>query len=79
MARYGIPYKGNKSKIAEDILEALPSGRRLVDLFGGGFAITDCAMRKYGNKWERFYYNDYDKRLAPLIEDAIVRHFVSKQ
>lgn len=45
MAHYGIPYKGNKSKIAEEILEQLPSGKRLVDLFGGGFAITDCALR----------------------------------
>ncbi len=71
MAHYGIPYKGNKSKIAEEILEALPSGRRLVDLFGGGFAITECALRKFPNKWERFFWNDYDKRLAPLIEDAI--------
>lgn len=35
MSKYGIPYKGNKSKIAEDILNQLPSGKRLVDLFGG--------------------------------------------
>lgn len=35
MGRYGIPYKGNKSKIAEEILSELPSGKRLVDLFGG--------------------------------------------
>ena len=68
---YGIPYKGNKSKIAEAILEQLPAGRRLVDLFGGGFAITDCAMRKYPYKWERFFYNDHDARLQPLIMDAI--------
>ena len=50
MARYGIPYKGNKSKIAEELLAQLPSGKRLVDLFGGGFAITDCALRKYPYK-----------------------------
>lgn len=33
---YGIGYKGSKNKIAEEILEQLPSGNRLVDLFGGG-------------------------------------------
>ena len=71
MARYGIPYKGNKSKIAEEILAQLPSGKRLVDLFGGGFAITDCALRKYPYKWEKFYYNDFNPLLQPLIMDAI--------
>ena len=36
MRKYGVPYKGSKSKIAEEILEQLPSGKRLVDLFWGG-------------------------------------------
>ena len=34
--RYGLPYMGSKSKIAEDILSFLPPGSRFVDLFGGG-------------------------------------------
>lgn len=71
MSKYGIPYKGNKSKIAENILTKLPSGHRLVDLFGGGFAITDCAMRKFPHKFERFYYNDINPLLPTLILDAI--------
>lgn len=58
MSKYGIPYKGSKAKIAEDILSVLPSGNRLVDLFGGGFAITDCALRKFSNKYNRFYYKE---------------------
>lgn len=33
---YGIPYQGNKSRIADRIISVLPSGKRLVDLFGGG-------------------------------------------
>ena len=32
---YGVPYQGNKSRIADLIISALPDGRRLVDLFGG--------------------------------------------
>lgn len=71
MSKYGIPYKGRKSKIAKDILNALPSGNRLVDLFGGGFSITDCALREFPNKWNRFMYNDVNPLLQPLIEDAI--------
>lgn len=71
MAKYGIPYQGSKSKIAEHILDVLPSGNRLVDLFGGGFSITHCAMEKYSDKWNAFYYNDINPLLAPLIKDAI--------
>ena len=33
---YGVPYQGNKSRIADLIINILPSGKRLVDLFGGG-------------------------------------------
>ena len=33
---YGVPYQGNKSRIADIIINLLPSGNRLVDLFGGG-------------------------------------------
>lgn len=33
---YGVPYQGNKSRIADIIVSILPEGRRLVDLFGGG-------------------------------------------
>ena len=33
---YGVPYQGNKSRIADIIINILPAGRRLVDLFGGG-------------------------------------------
>ena len=40
---YGVPYQGNKSRIADLIISALPEGRRLVDLFGGGW--RDYALR----------------------------------
>ena len=32
---YGVPYQGNKSRIADIIISILPAGQRLVDLFGG--------------------------------------------
>lgn len=34
---YGVPYQGNKSRIADIIISILPEGKRLVDLFGGGW------------------------------------------
>lgn len=71
MSDFGIPYKGSKSKIAEEILVELPMGKRLVDLFGGGFAITHCALVNYSYKWEKFVYNDINPLLEPLIKDAI--------
>ena len=55
---FGIPYKGSKSIYAKQICEALPSGKGLLDLFAGGCAITDCAIRKFPNKWESFLLND---------------------
>lgn len=33
---YGVPYQGNKSRIADIIIKLLPEGKRLVDHFGGG-------------------------------------------
>lgn len=35
-SHYGVPYQGNKSRIADIIISILPKGERLVDLFGGG-------------------------------------------
>lgn len=67
--RYGIAYNGSKSEIAEEIIQALPQGRRLVDLFGGGFAITHCAL--LSGKYSRVLYNDINPLLGPLIRDAI--------
>ena len=39
---YGVGYVGSKNTIAADIVNILPKGNRLVDLFGGGGAITHC-------------------------------------
>ena len=66
---YGVPYQGNKSRIADIIISVLPSGKRLVDLFGGGGAITHCAM--LSDKWESFLYNDLNSMITGLFMDAI--------
>ena len=69
MAKYGIPYQGSKSSIADSIITFLPKGERFVDLFGGGFAMTDCAMRS--GKYESFLYNELNPLLPELIKKAI--------
>jgi len=68
MSKYGIPYMGSKDKIAEKIISFLPSGNRLVDLFGGGFAITECAI--YSHKYKQHLYNELNPLLPELIKKA---------
>ena len=47
---YGVPYQGNKSRIADIIISILPKAARLVDLFGGvvQLHIAQC-FRASGN------------------------------
>ena len=66
---YGVPYQGNKSRIADIIINILPNGKRLVDLFGGGGAITHCAL--LSNKWENYLYNDINPLITTLFIDAV--------
>lgn len=49
---------GSKNRIAKQIIDFLPSGETLVDLFGGGGAITDCASES--GKWNNIIYNELD-------------------
>lgn len=58
---FGLPYQGSKSSIAKDIVTLLPGGNRLVDLFCGGCAVTDYAMKKT-DKFNRFLINDINGR-----------------
>lgn len=67
--RYGIPYRGNKSRIADIIINILPKGKRLVDLFGGGGAITHCAM--LSGKWEKYLYNDINPLITKFFSDVV--------
>ena len=68
-AKYGITYQGSKDGIAESIITFLPPGKRFVDLFGGGFAMSDCALRS--GKYEEVYYNEINPLLVQLIKKAI--------
>lgn len=69
MARYGFGYLGSKSEIADEIIGALPRGRRFVDLFGGGFAMSHCALLSY--KYDKVLYNDINPLTVQLLKDAL--------
>lgn len=66
---YGIGYQGSKNRIAKDIIDILPPGNRLVDLFAGGCSITHCAMLSW--KYKEFLANDIDVRIHQTFKDAI--------
>lgn len=58
--RYGLPYQGSKSKLAERIVALLPEAEHLYDIFAGGCAVTHCALAQTGlfKKWRYIYVND---------------------
>ena len=66
---YGLSYVGSKGLIAEKLVDFLPKGNRLVDLFGGGCAITHCACSK--NKYKSYLYNELNLLVVNCIRKAI--------
>lgn len=68
---YGMPYVGSKNRYVKDICQILPAGKRLVELFGGGGAITDYATEFCLDKWELFYYNEYNEDVVKHFKRAI--------
>lgn len=56
MQKFGIPYMGSKSTIAEWVISHLPPADNLVDLFAGGCALTHAAM--LSRKFNRIIAND---------------------
>lgn len=70
MAKYGIPYQGSKSAIADEIISALPEGVALYDLFSGGGAMSHAAVKS--GKWEKVVMNDVQD--LPLLFDEISKN-----
>lgn len=55
-SRLGLPYMGSKNKIANWVIDNLPSAEHFYDLFCGGGAITHAAMLRH--KYKTFHMND---------------------
>lgn len=66
---YGIPYMGSKTKIAPDILRQLPKGKRFVDLFGGGFAMSHAAF--LSGRYNKILYNDFNPLIVDLVKGGL--------
>ena len=70
---YGLPYQGSKNQIAEEIIDFLPSGNRLVDLFGGGGGISHCAS--LSGKYKSVLYNEINPLVVKAFSMAINGEF----
>lgn len=74
--RYGVPYRGSKNKIADWVVDHLPDGKTLVDLFAGGCAVTHAAI--LAGKWENFIINDLGD--APeVFENAVKGKYANEK
>jgi 16S rRNA G966 N2-methylase RsmD len=69
MINYGLPYQGSKSAIAPWVISCLPPGDTLVDLFCGGCAVTDAAMRAH--RYKHFIINDISAMMPSTFVKAL--------
>lgn len=69
MKEYGIPYQGSKRRLAEDIVNLLPSAPVLVDLFAGGCAVTHAALKS--GKFKKVIANDINGEMPELFSAVI--------
>lgn len=65
---YGIPMQGSKSRIADKIIDLLPSATHFYDLFGGGCALSHAAL--LSGKFQHVHANDITDSVV-LFKDAI--------
>lgn len=70
---FGMPYQGSKNKVAKDIIEQLPPAEHFYDLFGGGGAITHCAV--LSGKYKYVHYNEINPLVTKGFEMAINGEF----
>lgn len=72
---YGLPYMGSKSRFAKDFIDALPSGRRFIDLFGGGAAMSHAAV--LSGKYDEVIYSDVNPLTCEYVRQAVAGRFSS--
>lgn len=82
MQTYGMPYQGSKRRFAEWILSYIPNSTHFYDIFAGGCAISDCALKS--NKFRYVHGNDITDS-ALFFQDVIqgilpdMREFISRK
>jgi len=75
MSEYGIPYMGSKAIIAPSICMMLPKATHFYDLFGGGFSMTHCMLKRFSHKYSYFHYNEIKSDVVDLVKRAINGEF----
>lgn len=68
----GLPYVGSKSQKAQQIIDALPQGKRLIDVFGGGGSISLHAASS--GRWKHVVYNDKRSTVVQLLKALVENH-----
>ena len=68
--RYGFGYQGSKNKICRWLMDILPRGKRFVDLFGGGFAVSHAAL--LSGKYKSVYYNELNANVVEIVRRYIL-------
>lgn len=75
--RYGMPYRGSKNKISEWIIDQLPKAKHFYDLFGGGGAVSHCAV--LSRKYEVVHYNELNPLICKAFEMAVNGEFKNEK
>ena len=66
----GLPYKGSKNTIAEDIVKCLPRGGKLLDACCGGGAVLMAAAMSL--RWEKVVGNDLNPATIALLDAVLI-------
>lgn len=69
MNKYGLPYQGSKSRIAELVLSYMPRGGVFMDLFAGGCSVSHCAM--LSGRYSRVHVNDINPMMPRAFSMAL--------
>ena len=67
----GLPYKGSKNTIAEDIVNRIPRGEKILDACCGGGAFLMAAAMSL--RWDKVVGNDLNPATIALL-DAVLIH-----
>ena len=67
----GLPYKGSKNTISEDIVNRIPRGEKILDACCGGGAFLMAAAMSL--RWEKVVGNDLNPATIALL-DAVLIH-----
>ncbi len=69
VSSYGVTYVGSKNHINKWLFEYLPAGKRFVDLFGGGGAVSHYAVAS--GRYEEVLYSDSNTYICRLLQNAV--------